>query len=296
MRNRFMDRSQRDLLDESQDLHSDAMRSTQETLDELIDRERERSSRVDPDESRTRGDELSAPGSRGAVTAEHDQSGLSVGAAGATGIAAALAAGLVAVSASAAYAGQSSDVQILQTQAAIENLAVATYSVALTLPFIGGSKAIPLVKEFVTQTRAQHTEHAQTFNAALRRLNAKTQNKPDPVLLALVNKAKPGLTTPGAVVDLAIELEAGAAATYVKNAATIKDQSSRVLTASIMGVEAQHVAILLAVQALIKGGDASMITLPPPLANLPAAAGSVGFPQPFFSTSQARPNNEGAVN
>jgi hypothetical protein len=49
-----------------------------------------------------------------------------------------------------------------------------------------------------------------------------------------------------------------------------------------MGVEAQHVAILLAVQALLKAGDAADITLPPPVAKLPAAAGSVGFPNAFY--------------
>jgi hypothetical protein len=49
-----------------------------------------------------------------------------------------------------------------------------------------------------------------------------------------------------------------------------------------MGVEAQHVAIVLAVQALLKAGDAADITLPPPVAKLPAAAGSVGFPNAFY--------------
>ena len=62
-----------------------------------------------------------------------------------------------------------------------------------------------------------------------------------------------------------------------------------------MGVEAQHVAILHAVKALVGGGAADLITLPPDAAKLPAAAGSVGFPDAFFKTTDARPANEGAV-
>ncbi len=284
-----LERSQRELLDESTDLHRDAMRQTGVVLDDLVERFHDEPAAfvVDPDDARRRGDDLRADLPETAFVG-----GGLIGA----GVAGALAAGLVAFSASAAYAGTSSDIQVLQTQASIENLAVATYGVALTLPFIGGGSAIPLVKEFVTQTKAQHAEHAETFNAALKRLGGTQQHKPDPVLLKVVNKAKPKLTTPAAVIALALELENGAAATYVKNAATIKDPSSRSLTASIMGVEAQHVAILLAVQALVKAGDGAMVMLPPPLATLPSAAGSVGFPQPFFSTAQARPANEGAVN
>ena len=62
-----------------------------------------------------------------------------------------------------------------------------------------------------------------------------------------------------------------------------------------MGVEAQHVAILLAVQALLKAGASAAITLPPPAAKLPAAAGSVGFPNAFYATSNAAPASQGAL-
>ena len=283
------DRSQRALLEESTDLHRDAMRQTNVVLDELVERHDDQHS-VDPDEAADHAAAL-----RASIT-ERDEATSSSSMLASAGVAGAMAAGLVALSASAASAGTPTDIQILQTQASLENLAVATYGVALTLPFLGGSSAIPVVKAFVTQTKTQHLEHAQTFNAALRRLKGKPQNNPDPVLLKVVNAAKPKLTTPSAVVALALELENGAAATYVKYVATLKDPASKSLTASIMGVEAQHVAILLAVQALIGAGDASMITLPPPLASLPSVAGSVGFPQPFFSIAQARPATEGAVN
>ena len=63
-----------------------------------------------------------------------------------------------------------------------------------------------------------------------------------------------------------------------------------------MGVEAQHVSVLLAVQALLAAGAPQLITLSPTdVAGLPAAAGSVGFPQAFFPTDMARPATEGAL-
>ena len=62
-----------------------------------------------------------------------------------------------------------------------------------------------------------------------------------------------------------------------------------------MGVEAQHAAVLMAVKALIDGGAPQLIALPPDAAKLPAAAGSVGFPDTFYKTDQARPAAEGAV-
>ena len=135
----------------------------------------------------------------------------------------------------------------------------------------------------------------QAFNAAVRALGGKPQTAPDPVLLDVVNKAKPGLTGPGPLVDLAITLEMGAAETYVAFVTTLSDKSARDTTASIMGVEAQHVAVLNAVKALVGAGHPEYITLPPPLDKLPAAAGSVGFPNAFYPYDQARPADEGAV-
>jgi len=53
--------------------------------------------------------------------------------------------------------------------------------------------------------------------------------------------------------------------------------------------------VLLAVQALVAGGAPQLIALPPDAAKLPAAAGSVGFPDSFYKTDMARPATEGAL-
>jgi hypothetical protein len=272
------------LIEQSDDLHSDAMRSTHSSLAELTEIGGERRARgpADLDEVRdfqsTRGRILQdLPFGKGALAA--------VG----------FGAAMLALMETPAFADQGADVQMLQTAASIENLAIATYTTALTLPFIGGSTANGVVKAFVTKTKSQHQDHVAAFNAAAVQLGGKAQKNPDPVLLTVVNKAKPGLTGAAAVVKLAIELETGAAETYVANTGAVSDMNARKVFASIMGVEAQHVAILLAVQALVAGGAPQLIALPPDAAKLPAAAGSVGFPDSFYKTDMARPATEGAL-
>ncbi len=202
---------------------------------------------------------------------------------------------LLALSASPAFADQAADVQMLQTAASIENLAVATYGAVLGFPFIGGPSANPVLRSFATKTRAQHQAHAAAFNAVLVKLGGTRQLQPDPVLLAVVSEAKPRLVTPVAVVRLAITLETDAAQTYVAGTGAVADANARKVFASIMGIEAQHAAILLAVEALLAGHAPDLIALPPDASKLPAAAGSVGFPDSFVNTDRARPATEGAV-
>jgi len=266
----------RDLLTQSHDLHSDAMETTRVTLDEYVELAYEDPWR-DVDPAVRRSTLLGGLPKSGVLAA------------------AGLGTAMVALLASPAFADKTMDVQMLQTAASIENLAVATYDTALTLDFIGGASANAVVKAFVMKTKEQHQQHAEAFNAAVTRLGGKAQDQPDPVLLGVVNNAKPSLTGPAQVVDLAIELEDGAAQTYVANTGTYSNKNARTVAASIMGVEAQHVAILNAVKALLAGGAANLIALPPDASMLPAAAGSIGFPNAFYPTTDARPANEGAV-
>jgi hypothetical protein len=270
------------LIEQSQDLHTDAMKQIQDPLDELVEVGQERRRQpIDQDEVRDFSDHrrrLMRGGFAGTVA-------LATGAFGAA---------VLALMESPAFADSPADVQMLQTSAAIENLAVAAYTKALTLDFIGGATALPTVKAFVTKTMGQHKEHADAFNAAVKSLNGKPQTQPDPALMGAITSAD--LTTPGGVVALAITLENTAAQTYVANTAALKDSNARNLTASVMGVEAQHASVLYAVQALLGANMPNQIALPPAdLATLPAAAGSVGFPDAFFKTDKARPAAEGAV-
>ena len=275
------------LLEESQDLQADALRPTNDALDELVERnhsaqEEDRAANV-------------------AFHEEHQRSlRSSIGATTVLGAAGGMA--LVGVLASAAAATSSSDVQLLQTAASIENLAVATYKTALTLPYIGGPSADPVITKFAQVTMGQHVQHADAFNAAAKHLGGKAQNKPDPAFVPVVNKAVASLGTATAtqgslgVVGLAVELENIAAETYVKDTTLVQSSSNKALFASIMGIEAQHVSVLLAVQALLKADAPQLISLSPDTAAaLPAVAGSVGFPNAFYQTNMAAPAKQGAL-
>ena len=279
------------LIEESQDLHSDAMTQTRESLDELVEIGQERRARgdLDPEESR--------------LTAEATQSGIRKGlVAGGSLATAAFGAALIGLTASAAFADTPADVQMLQTAASIENLAVSTYKTALTLPYIGGSSANGVVKAFCQTTMAQHDQHNDAFNAAAKALGGKAQTNPDPKYVPVVNGAVASITKDSpsagalAVVGLALTLENVAAETYVANCPKFSDTNAKKVTASIMGVEAQHVTTLLAVQALLKAGAPQLIALSPTVvAQLPAVAGSLGFPNSFYPTDMASSASEGAL-
>jgi Ferritin-like domain len=277
-----------ELLEESQDLQADAMRPTRAALDELVDMSHS-SHREDASSNQS--------------FHEEHQRGLRASLAGTSVLAAAGGVALVGVLASAAGASSSKDVQVLQTAASIENLAVATYTKALTLPYIGGATANGVVTKFAQVTMGQHVQHADAFNSAIKSLGGKAQTKPDRAFVPVVNKAVSGLSGVTAangalgVVGLALELENIAAETYIKDTTLVSSTSNKALFASIMGIEAQHVAVLLAVQALLKANAPQLISLSEPatVAALPAAAGSVGFPNAFYKTNSAAPANQGAV-
>ena len=185
------------LLEESADLHADSMAATNESLAEMVELGHERRATGDLDAEET-----------AAFATERDRN--LAGAFGGKILAAAgVGTAFAALTASKAFADSPTDIQILQTAASIENLAVATYTVALTLPFIGGADANGVVKAFSTMTMQQHQQHAQAFNAAISQLGGKHQTNPDPALLQVVDQAKPGLTGPGPVVALATRARAG---------------------------------------------------------------------------------------
>ncbi len=281
------DRALHELIVESQDLQVDALRDMKGMVSDAADLRQDRARNgVDParldqlNESRrlalrNGGLGLGAFASRGLL---------------ATGLGAAVA-GIVA--SPAAAQGGDVNVQILQTASSLENLAVATYGAALGLDFIKNGNAV--VKAFAETTMGQHKEHGDAFKAMTKALKGTEQTKTNPKYQAVVTDALPTLTDPAKVVDLAIALETVATETYVANMSLLDDADSKALMASVMGVEAQHLAVLRAVAALLAGDAADLIAIPTNAAKLPAAAGSVAFPKSFEPTDMASPPEEGAV-
>jgi hypothetical protein len=276
------------LIEESEDLHCDAMRTTNDALADVTEYGWERRSQggYDPDESRQHHDDRRRLLSRSLA---------GIGAVGGFGLGAAV---LNVLGAKAAFGQTNMDVSAAQTAASIENLAIAVYNKAAALPFMTNipDPAGSTVVAFVTKTVQQHTDHLAAFNGVAMGLGGKAQTGVDmPVYNSVVVPTLPKLKAPLDVVNFAAELELVAAETYSAETAAVTDKKLRATFASIMGVENQHRAILLAVAALLAGGAPQLIKLGPPADQLPAAAGSVGFPDGFLKTDQARPTTEGAV-
>lgn len=183
-------------------------------------------------------------------------------------------------------------VSIFQTAASLENLAVQTYAAALGLPFFGDNA---VVQTFAETTMQQHDEHGQAFNAQAESLGGQAQEGTNPKYTPIVEDMAPGLTDYAAVVELAKTLEEVAQDTYLANLSMLPTGEERQLMASVMAVETQHLAILRAVGALLEAGAAELIAIPTDLAALPAAAGSVAFPEPFEEPDMASPPEEGAL-
>ncbi|HEX9546540.1 MAG TPA: ferritin-like domain-containing protein [Acidimicrobiales bacterium] len=275
------------LIEKSDDVQSDAMRATKQQLTELVDYGRDRRARggYEPEESRRFQAER-----RRLIIKGLSGAGVVAGTA--------FGAGLLGLFDQPAFADTPMDIQAAQTAASIENLAIAVYHKAAGLPFMQNipDPAGSTVKAFVTKTVQQHTDHAGAFNAAARALGGKEQTGVDlPVYNGVVTPALGTLKSPLDVVNFAAKLELVAAETYSAETAAVSDKNLRNTFASIMGVESQHVSILLAVAALLEAGATSLIKLGPPADQLPAAAGSVGFPDSFLKTDMARPATEGAV-
>ncbi len=271
------------LIEESQDLHTDAMVVARSTMPDLADLAADRRRTAATVDNRSVQDFVSAR--------QNLIRRLTLSIGGLLGF------GVVssAFARSASAADGDIDVMQLQTAVSLELLAVATYGAALTLPFIANGN--PVIVKFAQTTMSQHDEHRQAFSAQTKTLGGTDQTATNPKYTPIVEAAKPTLAAPIDVVKLAATLEQVATETYLADLARYTDVTSRVLMASVMGVECQHLATLRAVGALLDGGVPELIAIPlgADVAKLPAAAGSVAFPEAFEGITMASPPEEGAV-
>ena len=185
--------------------------------------------------------------------------------------------------------------QILQTASSLEILAVATYGAALELDFIKNGN--PVVVAFAQTTMKQHDEHRAAFQAQTTKLGGTAQTNPNSKFAPVVEQAKPNLKTPLDVVNLAVTLEDVATQTYLQNIFLLDNDNTKTLMGSVMGVETQHAATLRAVKALLEANMADLIKIPigADVSRLPAAAGSVAFPNAFEPVTTIAEPETGAV-
>jgi len=280
-------------MEESQDLHVDAMKVAHDSLPELANIREERKGEVDTDEI----DRFNDARRTVLTRMGYGASGLAARVLMGSGFGG-LFAGLLATP---ARADQALDVQILQTASSLEALAIATYTIALgegpdknnapankAVAAITVANAKNTVVAFSMETRRQHTEHKKAFQAQTTALGGKVQDNPSPKFLPVVMSAD--LSTAPKVVDFAATLEKVATDTYLLNLSLLQDTKSKGIMASVMAVESQHLATLRAVAALLGAGAAGLdlIQVPFPAAEipkLPAAAGSVATPDALHKIS-----------
>jgi hypothetical protein len=137
------------------------------------------------------------------------------------------------------------DVEIAALAASLENLAVATYSSALSAAKAGKLGAVPsAVATFVTTARKQHADHSAAWNALVSSAGYDKITAPNAALAKTVDAAFAKVTDVPGVAKLALTLEDAAAATYLEAIGVVTGTRAIATAATIQPVEMQHAAIL----------------------------------------------------
>jgi hypothetical protein len=184
-------------------------------------------------------------------------------------------------------------VLVLQTAAALENLAVASYTTAAGLPFVAAGSAE--LRALIARNKAHHAAHAQAFNQAVAKAGGAQQHSADPRYAASLSRGLAAAKEASSLVGLLDELEGIIAQTCTRYATLAVDSSLRSLFVNVASVEAQHGAELLIVRSLLNSGHTDPGGSAAQVRALPAAVGTAGIPQVVYPTADASAINEGAV-
>jgi len=200
------------------------------------------------------------------------------------------------------------DIQMLQTASSLETLLVDLYGAALGTGPLGANassaKAVAAMTDTVArdtmvkilgETQAQHREHRLAFQNLTTALGGKQQNDPNPKYLSGVAAADVG--SPLRLVDYAAVLEKILTDTYVVDLTMVENVKAKETLASVMAVEAQHVAVLRAVGALLRDGTPQFLRIPigADLPNLPATLAAIAFPRAIEEVAAVAEPGSGAV-
>lgn len=185
------------------------------------------------------------------------------------------------------------DVQVLQTAAALENLAVVSYTSAASMPFVVAGSA--QLRDLIARNRAHHAVHAQAFNQAVVKAGGAQQHAPDARYAASVGRLLAGMKGPSTLADLLNEIEGLIAQTCTRYASLAAGGALRSMFVNVASVEAQHSAELLILRMLLGGGQHDPGAIGAGARTLPASAGTAGIPQVVYPTADASAINEGVV-
>ncbi len=208
----------------------------------------------------------------------------------------------------AAGADTALDVQILQTASSLETLMVDLYGAALgtgpqgmnapaaaAIAAMTDVTARDTVVKLLAETQAHHREHRLAFQTLTTALGGTEQKEPNPKYASGVAVADVSSTE--RLVDYAAVLEKIAADTYVVDLTTATNVKAKEALASVMAVEAQHLAVFRLVGALLRGGTPHLVKIPigDDLANLPALLAAIAFPRAMEETGSVAEPESGAV-
>ena len=185
------------------------------------------------------------------------------------------------------------DVQVLQTAAALENLAVTSYTSAAAMPFVVAGS--PGLRALIDRNKAHHAAHAQAFNQAVAKAGGAQQHAADARYAASVAGRLAAMKDPSSLTGLLNELEGIIAQTCTRYASLAAGGALRSLFVNVASVEAQHSAELLIVRELLDGGHREPGVSAADARAMPAAAGTAGIPQAVYPTAGASAINEGVV-
>jgi hypothetical protein len=215
--------------------------------------------------------------------------------------------------ASPAWAGRADtalDIQVLQTASSLETLVIDLYSAALGTGPLGRNApsavaiaAMPdlgardtLVK-LLTDTQARHREHRLAFQTLTTALGGRQQNDPNPKYAS--GSAAADVSNPLRLVDYAAVLEKILVDTYTGNLTVVDDVKTKEALAAALAVDAQHLAVLRMVGALLRDDTSQLVRIPigNDLVRLPATLAAIAVPQAIddvTSSAVAEPES-GAV-
>jgi hypothetical protein len=137
------------------------------------------------------------------------------------------------------------DVRVAALAASLENLAISTYSSALSAAGAGKLGTVPkAIATFVETAMAQHKDHAAAWNAVVSSSGYDKITAPNAALAPSISASFAKVSDIAGVASLALTLEEAAAATYLEAIGVMTGKQAIETAATIQPVEMQHAAIL----------------------------------------------------
>ncbi|MFJ9033888.1 ferritin-like domain-containing protein [Streptomyces sp. NPDC102274] len=141
-----------------------------------------------------------------------------------------------------AYPG---DLRTVALAVALENQVVGVYTSALDAVGAGRLGTVPpALRSFLAQAKAQHTDHARTWNAVLTRAGKPALRDVPLSDQKEITDTLARATSAADAAALALQLEEQAAQTYVMTTYSVRGASEVETAATLAPVEAMHASIL----------------------------------------------------